>query len=378
MIKSSYTKILSILFIMFVFATKAFCANPTNTLSEVKIDITAKNIININLLFKNDYKERAFLQKQKDGSYYVFLPNTTPIKNTKITYNNVVDKQKIRMTIEGKTAIKDEKNYSYTKITTDINPNYGIKLISSKQQNNMLPKIIIGFVAFLLFFLLTRKKSNGQRNRIKSQSFTYCPSDFNSNTYEEEYIETKPIIENQRTKEKNNSFKISDKASFDCFNIPQNIENNNKDYEFKSMLKQTSNALNNQITTITHKHTNPITKIEKDEHVELEIPSVSDVFPNIEKKEQKTSNKNLNVISVLNITPNKGFYLTTMNDTIALFGFVNKNIFLFNKFKDLSQINLQARFYDRNGDNDIYIVRLDSFKAMIEISETSMKELARI
>ena len=110
MIKSSYTKILSILFIMFVFATKAFCANPTNTLAEVKIDITAKNIININLLFKNDYKERAFLQKQKDGSYYVFLPNTTPIKNTKVTYNNVVDKQKIRMTIEGKTAIKDEKN----------------------------------------------------------------------------------------------------------------------------------------------------------------------------------------------------------------------------------------------------------------------------
>ena len=110
------------------------------------------------------------------------------------------------------------------------------------------------------------------------------------------------------------------------------------------MLKQTSNALNNKITTITHKHTNPITKISKDEHVELEIPSVSDVFPNIEKKEQKTSNNNLNVISVLNITPNKGFYLTTMNDTIALFGFVNKNIFLFNKFKDLSRCSDTERY----------------------------------
>ena len=84
------------------------------------------------------------------------------------------------------------------------------------------------------------------------------------------------------------------------------------------------------------------------------------------------------LLSVLNITPNKGFYLTNLDDTIALFGFVNNNVFLFDRFKDLSQINLQARFYDRSGNNEIYIVRLDSFKAMIEISDSGMKELARI
>ena len=32
----------------------------------------------------------------------------------------------------------------------------------------------------------------------------------------------------------------------------------------------------------------------------------------------------------------------------------------------------------RNGNNDIYIVRLDDYKAMIEISDTSMRELAKI
>ena len=59
-------------------------------------------------------------------------------------------------------------------------------------------------------------------------------------------------------------------------------------------------------------------------------------------------------------------------------GFINENVFLFKKFSDLSQINLQARYYDRNGNNDIYIVRLDDYKAMIEISDTSMRELAKI
>ena len=141
------------------------------------------------------------------------------------------------------------------------------------------------------------------------------------------------------------------------------------------MLKQTSNTLNNRIATITHKHTNPINKITTNEEHELEIPSVAEFFTPIEPKVEKDP---VELLSVLNITPNKGFYLTNLDDTIALFGFVNNNVFLFDRFKDLSQINLQARFYDRSGNNEIYIVRLDSFKAMIEISDSGMKELARI
>ena len=69
--------------------------------------------------------------------------------------------------------------------------------------------------------------------------------------------------------------------------------------------------------------------------------------------------------------------MTTIgSDTLALFGFVGENIYLLKKFSDLAQINLQARFYDKNGNNDVYIVRLDSYKAMVEISNDSMKELA--
>lgn len=375
MIKNSCLKVLSILFIMFVFSAKAYSFQ--NTLAEVKIDSTANNVININLLFKNDYKEKAFLQKQQDGSYYVFLPNTAPLKNTTVKYDNIADKSKIRLTIEGKTAIKDEKNYSYTKITTNINPNYAIKLISKKQQNSSIINYIIG--AFILLFAILFMRNSKSKQQVRSKSYTYYPQEVYENSFEITTTNIEQPI--NKEEEKTPSFKVTNKANFDCFNIPQENVAQNNTYEFKSMLKQTSNALNNNMATITHKHSNPITKVtkEKEDDTDLKIPSVSDFFSPAEiERRKKEIDRNINLISVLNITPNKGFYLTTIKDSMALFGFVNNNVFLFKKFNDLTQINLQARFYDKNGNNDIYIVRLDSFKAMIEISDTSMKELARI
>ena len=384
MIKNTCFKFLSIIFIMFLFSIKAFSAENLNTLSEIKINTTENNIVNINLLFKDTYKEKAFLQKQEDGSYYVFLPNTVPVKNTKISYENILDRDKVRLTIEGKTAIKDDKNYSYTKIQTDINKNYGIKLISKVQKSNNfgLFGIIIASI-FVLSLLINSIKRNKTNKRPKSQSFARYPRNFKEEAFDISPINTtfnKVIIPREQIK-KNTSFKFADKSSFDCFNITNIKEDNNSAYEFKSMLKQTSNALNNRIATITHKHSNPITKITKEQDdTGLSIPSVADFFTpiGIEEKRQEQTNNNVELISVLNITNNKGFYLTNLDDTIALFGFVNNNVFLFNRFKDLTQINLQARFYDKSGENDIYIVRLDSFKAMIEISDSGMKELARI
>ena len=381
MIKSFFIKIFSILFIFFIFSSQSFAENITNSLSEIQIETTENNIVNINLLFKSQYKEKAFLQKQEDGSYYVFLPNTSPVKNTKITYKNPYDKNIIRMTIEGKTAIKDDRSYSYTRITTDINKNYGIKLISKiKEKQNYLGHIIISLFAILSIFLLTKRQKRNKNITKQKQSFTHYPKDFTINSFNIKPIkETTPnFIIPKKITNKNTSFKFADKASFDCFNISQKREDNNTAYEFKSMLKQTSNALNNKITTITHKHSNPITRATKNDDSDLSIPSVADFFTPIGIEEEKVATDNVELISVLNITPNKGFYLTNLDDTIALFGFVNNNVFLFDRFKDLTQINLQARYYDKNGNNDIYIVRIDSFKAMIEISDTSMKELARI
>ena len=150
------------------------------------------------------------------------------------------------------------------------------------------------------------------------------------------------------------------------------------DYEFKSTLNQASKILKEKPGLSKLRHTNPINKKSRKDVDELSMPAIEDLIKNEVKREPKEQLPKAELLSVLNITPSKGFYLTTVEDTLALFGFINENVFLLKKFSDLSQINLQARYYDRNGNSDIYIVRLDSYKAMIEISDTSMKELAKI
>ena len=138
------------------------------------------------------------------------------------------------------------------------------------------------------------------------------------------------------------------------------------------MLKQTSNMLKEKAAK--SKHSNPISKNYIEDSSELDIPIVEEIKKTEVKNEEKVSTPEL--MSELHITPTKGFYLTTMDDSFALFGYVGEKIFLLQKFNDLTQINLQARFYDRNTNSDLYIVRLDSYKAMVEISDTGMKELA--
>ena len=110
MIKSSYTKILSILFIMFVFATKAFCANPTNTLAEVKIDITAKNIIVYkleNYTIAGDRKGRQFLENIGEGTGYFISEG----KAVKINWQKESRESKTKYTLEnGQELVVNDGN----------------------------------------------------------------------------------------------------------------------------------------------------------------------------------------------------------------------------------------------------------------------------
>lgn len=98
-----------------------------------------------------------------------------------------------------------------------------------------------------------------------------------------------------------------------------------------------------------------------------------------ENQKNEEDNYRPELISELKITQNKGFYLTSAgNNSFALFGYVGEKIFFLQRFNDLNQVNLQARFYDKKGVNDLYIIKLDSYKAMLAVSDTEIKELAVI
>ncbi|MCD7879183.1 MAG: hypothetical protein LUG16_04535 [Candidatus Gastranaerophilales bacterium] len=352
-----------------------------NFLSKVKVISPENDSYTLNLLFKEKYNGNAFIQKQYPGSYYVFIPDTFLANSKlKVAYENKNDNQIVNISAVEKPYIKDDIQSGYVRLSVSVPESFNIQLTADVESGMpvgfsqiidfVLPCAILVFVfALLLIFVQLRKSFNAGNN-----SSTFVPVAYETSS---RISSQKPVKKKQSKIETaalpkvniRKNLQNTNPGSFSCFDIPsKELRKSTIKPRISSNMNKTSKVLGSKI-----KHTNPIKKTMFDEVVELSMPSVDDVL-----KEQKTENvnKEAELLSVLNITPTKGFYLTTINDEFALFGFVGNEVFFLKKFKDLSQINLQARFYDRQNGNDLYIVRLDSYRAMVEISENSIRETA--
>lgn len=388
-------KAITLVITFLVMITNAFAAGTEkNVISKIIVEPALNNTVTLNLLFDKDFKGNAFLQKRDMGSYYVFLPDTVSKgKHPQVIFKDNKDREGIKIDSVEKPFIKEDIKSNYVRVSVDMADDYSIKLISGLEsdyntflifmKNLDYPTIAIATISLIVLMLIlnaireTKQAAKNRRTNTRyPASFLNSPSTYLKRTERE----TQPQIQRPILPKKNirNTIKPAERNSFDCFELPFAEDMKSaSEYEFKSTLNQASKMLKEKPSLSRLRHTNPINKKQKSSS-ELSMPAVEDVLdiPVREKKIEQRPEAEL--LSVLNITPSKGFYLTTVDDTMALFGFINDNVFLLKKFKDLSQINLQARYYDRNGDNDIYIVRLDSYRAMIEISEDSMKELAKI
>ena len=385
-------KLFTFIFVFLLFSLVGFASEiattTPNILTKIVIEPTDNNSFNFNLFFDKKFTENAFLQKKKDGTYNVFIPDTIMnAKKTKLIYINNEDSDIIKVKMEEKPLIKGNEQSNYVRLTVDIKNDYAIRLLAKTETQKNVPFIFVNFYSLLiivslaLILLIIVKSGKNNIKRSKTVSYTHCPSSYLSSPQDYIYSRTtgmdttqqKPILPKVNIKK---NLKTADSDSFSCFDIPLVEEPKNSSYEFKSTLKQTSNLMKEK--TAKSKQTNPIQRSYTEENNQFSLPVVDDL-PVVETEIiQEDKGTEPELISALNITPNKGFYLTTAEDDMfALFGFVGDNVFLLKKFVDLSQINLQARFYDKskNG-NEIYIVRLDSYKAMIEISNEGMRETA--
>ena len=385
-------KLFTFVFMFLLFSVTAIASDmdiTPNVLTKIVIEPTENNSFNFNLFFNKKFTENAFLQKKKDGTYNVFIPDTVMnAKKTKLIYINNEDSNIVKVKMEEKPLVRGNSQSNYVRLTVDIKNDYAIRLLAKTEEPksgipflfvNFYSMLIIVSVGMILLIIAKSNKNNTKRN--KTVSYTHFPSSYLSSPQDYIYSRStgmdipqqKPILPKVNIKK---NLKTADSDSFSCFDIPLVEDTKNSSYEFKSTLKQTSNLMKEK--TAKSKQTNPINRTYAEENSQFSLPVVDDL-PVIEKPIIQESKKNEpELISALNITPNKGFYLTTAEDDMfALFGFVGDNVFLLKKFIDLTQINLQARYYDRaqNG-NEIYIVRMDSYKAMIEVSNNGMRETA--
>ena len=385
-------KLFTFIFMFLLFSVAAIASSENmspNVLTKIVIEPTENNSFNFNLFFNKKFTENAFLQKKKDGTYNVFIPDTVMnAKKTKLIYINNEDASIVKVKMEEKPLVRGNEQSNYVRLTVDIQNDYAIRLLAKTEEpKSGLPFMFVNFYSFLIIIslaIILLIIVNCNKNKIKKNktvSYTHFPSSYLNSPQDYIYSRStgmdiptqKPILPKVNIKK---NLKTADSDSFSCFDIPLVEDTKNSSYEFKSTLKQTSNLMREK--TAKSKQTNPIKRSYTEENSQFSLPVVDDLP--VEKIEYVQENKKdePELISALNITPNKGFYLTTAdNDMFALFGFVGDNVFLLKKFVDLSQINLQARYYDKspNG-NEIYIVRMDSYKAMIEISNNGMRETA--
>ncbi len=382
--KNNFFKLFLLAFILIMFFIPLSAkAQSVNALSKIFVNRLDRNIYGINLFFNSKYDNNAFVQQKDTGSYYVFIPDTQMnSKHISVIYKYGSDKSNIKINVEEKPFYKEDVKSSYIRLTVDVAPDYSIKILSNTMDNfpmavsspffnfsSFLALMLIGAAIYILVRVL---KVSGMSK--SSDSYTAFPAgyikyeDNNSLTIPKDFNSAMSLPKFNLKK----TIKTADAKDFSCFDIPDANGSSKPFSAYKTLLKQTSETMKEK--TLKEKHTSPISVSKTNSDSELDLPVVEDI---IDTKTNQTEEKaEPELLSVLNLGPNKGFYLTTVEDAFGLFGFVNDKIFLLKKFNDLSQINLQARYYDRNFDKDVYIVRMDSYKAMVEVSETGMQELA--
>ncbi|MCM1009415.1 MAG: hypothetical protein NC390_00870 [Fusobacterium sp.] len=107
--------------------------------------------------------------------------------------------------------------------------------------------------------------------------------------------------------------------------------------------------------------------------VHEEAPVVHEIVEHASLPIQKPKKK-MKIKQSRAIDDNKGFYLVDMEDKLALMGRINDKFTVLKKFDDKDKATLQVR---RDKDN-LYMVRTDGFKALVDVADTKMGVLAEL
>lgn len=75
------------------------------------------------------------------------------------------------------------------------------------------------------------------------------------------------------------------------------------------------------------------------------------------------------LISQVQISSNKGFYLTKFEDQTFLIGYVDDNVFVIKKFGDDQVSSLQARLNEKRKSGERYLVKAGGYKALVEVAD---------
>ena len=92
--------------------------------------------------------------------------------------------------------------------------------------------------------------------------------------------------------------------------------------------------------------------------------------------EEKSKNPILLYTSPL--SSSKGFCLVEYNGKFSLIGYINDDIFLLNQFDSIKTKEIRARLSETKKNGECYIIKLDEYKALVEVSDKKMNLLVNL
>lgn len=127
-------------------------------------------------------------------------------------------------------------------------------------------------------------------------------------------------------------------------------------------------------TPILHNHKTKSTKISsKTEQILKSKPSAGYATTPVH-----TGKKNPMLLNTAKLSSNKGLCLVEYDKKYSLIGYIGNEIFLLNQFSNLSSKEIRPRLSENLGAKERYIVRLGSYKALLEVSDSKMNVLLEL
>jgi len=118
---------------------------------------------------------------------------------------------------------------------------------------------------------------------------------------------------------------------------------------------------------------------EMDTEEASEEPSDEDIqFGSIDELEDDTEQEDEFVQSEFAIDDDKGFYLVDFEDTTALVGHIGEEIFILKRFGEKVYGQIHARLNEHKGNAASFMVKIDDFRALIEVTPENMNLLIEL
>lgn len=389
----------------------ALNSNYKSFLNQIEIKKETANRYSINLLFESGYEEPLNIVEKDKNIYTIILPETKKMYKNFNTINT--NNEKIQIQVEEHPYIDKTINNGYVKILIKTTGNIKLKanainkLALPKKQTEKTQITPAANTKKAIEATQEIAKTNPQEQTqeiIKSkESPTSVQNNPKANIGEitpdnaiipKEITKVQPT-ELKRSLPKFNLFETVLKTSLLLAIIlitfgkvkelvkemseKETIPLSNKKFsstatakpKFKTefdKLKEKENKLNN-IFSLDDEMRSKI-KLIKDA---ANTPSDKQVTVEIKMSvEEKNINNSPTLISNTKIDTNKGFYLVDYEGETALIGYIGDEIFIINKFKKLNNCNLRMRLNEKNTNKSTYIVKLDNYKALIEVCEDKM------